>query len=99
VIEDADLVAILKDVSSETDGDAFAPHLGDEDADDGSSSSDADFVARGTSMTTGDSVSDAISRSDLGIRESRQGYINVIILKIFATEIGKKLAKNRAIMF
>ena len=70
MIEDADLVAILKDVSSEAENGSFAPHLGDEaaggDDEDTSDNSDADFTSRGTSMQTNpvanDSVSDAISR-------------------------------------
>ena len=61
VIEDADLVAILKDVSSgEADQGNFAP-----DEDGNTSSSENDFTSRGTSMqTTGqsDAVSEAISR-------------------------------------
>ena len=69
MIEDADLVAILKDVSSEADhSGSFVSHLGvgAEDDEDTSCSSDADFTTRGTSMAgaggANDSVSEAISR-------------------------------------
>ncbi len=71
MIEDADLVAILKDVSSEADhSGSFVSHLGvgAEDDEDTSCSSEADFTTRGTSMSgaggASDSVSEAISRFD-----------------------------------